>query len=722
MTVRERAASPLTAVISGLDAALIVTVLGIMYALIAYAPLGPAALPAALLATTMAILVGGGATVLAARDASTVHGPTASGALVIASMVADLQNIPGARGHVDVALVGTAFVVLIAGGALCVFARLRIGSALKFVPFPVLLGFANTVALLLIVSMIPSALGHAYAGRLTQAATWFHGWSPVALLVAACGTSAGWLVLRQRRRMPAAIVALVVATAVHYALSAGCEACTPGPLLDLETDSTLSIPSPSRLPIAIMLGMPFWSAVLQAALVLAVLNALFSLLAAAQLARPLDPPVDGNRLLRSLGIGNLASGLALGLPVAVVASTTRAIQRAAGRPALATGVYLLAAAAVFGLAHRWFEYLPMAAIASAVFVAARGLFDPSPWPLLMQLRGGREARRAAIGPVAVTALVVVVGLAKGLAASLFIGALAAACLLAVEMRRGVVIAIDDLRTRRSRRIRPAAENSALDALGEQVRILTLGHWLYFGTADELGDLLEHQSTARWLVLDLRRVAGVDLTAARSLVNAASRLGHRGVHLVVAGLPEGDARRRAIELFRADDGQLPLALVASLDEALEQAEESLIGDRADPADPHAFALPGLGADEARHVERHVERIAVASGTVLFRAGDPGDAFYIVRSGRLTLRLLHGGTQKRLLTFGSGGIFGELAMLDGRTRSAEAVADADSTLWMFTRERFDALAREDPALHGRVLTGLALHLTQRLRDTTRLLDLD
>jgi CRP-like cAMP-binding protein len=76
--------------------------------------------------------------------------------------------------------------------------------------------------------------------------------------------------------------------------------------------------------------------------------------------------------------------------------------------------------------------------------------------------------------------------------------------------------------------------------------------------------------------------------------------------------------------------------------------------------------------------------------------------------------------RLLTFGPGGFFGEMALLDGHPRSADAEADTDCTLQQLSRDDFLALARVDPALHASVLNVLALQLVRRLRDTTVLLD--
>ncbi len=707
---------------AGLDAALIVTAFGIIYSLIAYAELGPTALPFALLSTTVALLIGGAALIVVGRDWTLIAGPSASGALVVASIVRALQHIDGARGSLEAAIVATTSVVLIAGLVQALFAKMRLGSALKFVPYPVLMGFTNTVALLLIVSMIPAALGHAYTGDLADIVHRLDDWRPTALLVTIVGTATGLAVSRWLPRWPAAFAAAASAAAVHHLIAAACPTCLEGACIDLGVSLRSTMPDLERMAAPFSLGMRYWGVVIQGALVLAILNALFSLLNAALISEVRRAPVDGNRLMRSLAAGNVSSGCLLGLPVAVLATPSLMLRHAGPRRAHATATYFVVLVLVFGFGRRWFDGLPLAAIASAVFTSARILFDPATWPLIRQALSGRTARRAAAGPLAVATLVVATGFVRDLYAALFVGALAAVCLLALELRRSVVLTVDDLRTRRSRRVRSPLELERLDALGTSVRIVVLGHWLYFGTADEVSATLEGQSSARWVLLDLREIAGIDVTAARSLVHAARRLRARGTQVVIAGLPRDDVRRHLIDLFHDDDGGTPLTFTAQLDDALEQAEDDLIGVLPEATDDEALAFPGLTTDEVRRLHAWLEPVTVSAAEVLFRAGDPGDALFVVRRGRLTIWLGHASpTRRRLLTFGPGGLFGELALLDRQPRSADAVADIDCELWMLTRERLAALAVADHALHAALLTGIALHLAHRMRANTRLLDL-
>lgn len=82
--------------------------------------------------------------------------------------------------------------------------------------------------------------------------------------------------------------------------------------------------------------------------------------------------------------------------------------------------------------------------------------------------------------------------------------------------------------------------------------------------------------------------------------------------------------------------------------------------------------------------------------LFLKGDPGDALYAVRRGQV--RIGTGSASGRRLTLnllGSGDVFGEVALLDGRPRTADAVAVEPTDLYMVHRRDFiDLLAKQPP----------------------------
>src|SRR3989440_3165391 len=102
--------------------------------------------------------------------------------------------------------------------------------------------------------------------------------------------------------------------------------------------------------------------------------------------------------------------------------------------------------------------------------------------------------------------------------------------------------------------------------------------------------------------------------------------------------------------------------------------------------------------------------------IFRNGDPGDAMYLIDVGKVRINITDAdGAVVTLAELGPGDFFGEMAMLDGQGRSANATAIDDARLAKLTREDFLSFMRSDPRVTLELLTAL----TQRLRRTDELL---
>ena len=102
--------------------------------------------------------------------------------------------------------------------------------------------------------------------------------------------------------------------------------------------------------------------------------------------------------------------------------------------------------------------------------------------------------------------------------------------------------------------------------------------------------------------------------------------------------------------------------------------------------------------------------------VFRAGDPGDAMYLIDSGKVRISITDAdGHVVTLADLGGGDFFGEMALLDGHGRSAHATAIEDTRLARLTREDFLTFLKSDPRIALEMLTAM----TRRLRRTDDLL---
>ena len=125
---------------------------------------------------------------------------------------------------------------------------------------------------------------------------------------------------------------------------------------------------------------------------------------------------------------------------------------------------------------------------------------------------------------------------------------------------------------------------------------------------------------------------------------------------------------------------------------------------------------LDDDAARDLRNLLSEKTVPQNTRLFRQGDNGDAMYLIESGRVRISLRDDDEQEvTLAELAQGDFFGEMSIIDGRQRSADAQVIEDSRLAVLSRDAFLSFVRKKPDVALEMLTAL----TDRLRRTDELL---
>jgi CRP/FNR family cyclic AMP-dependent transcriptional regulator len=125
---------------------------------------------------------------------------------------------------------------------------------------------------------------------------------------------------------------------------------------------------------------------------------------------------------------------------------------------------------------------------------------------------------------------------------------------------------------------------------------------------------------------------------------------------------------------------------------------------------------LDDDAAHELCELLETLDCKSGAVLFRAGDAGDAMYLIEEGKVRICVrAKDGHEMTLTEFNRGDFFGEMVLLDGRRRSADAQVAENARLAVLSREHFLSFVRTNPNVALQMLTALA----NRLRHTDELL---
>ncbi|MGB3555013.1 MAG: cyclic nucleotide-binding domain-containing protein, partial [Jannaschia sp.] len=260
--------------------------------------------------------------------------------------------------------------------------------------------------------------------------------------------------------------------------------------------------------------------------------------------------------------------------------------------------------------------------------------------------------------------------------------------------------------------RPAAEDAALDTRGDQVAIVLLQGYLFFGTAERvLGHVRarlrsEHGPPLERLVLDFRHVTGMDSAAVAVLRRLKTLLARHEATLVLTR--GGPAVVEAVT--RAGDGALPYP-GRPLDETLAEAEEAtLAAGPVEREDDGVEPLAALLRDVAR-----TERFA--RGDRLLAAGDPADHVLVIRRGRVEVRAPQDGTRLRVL--GAGAVIGDVASYLDAPRTADVIAIEEGEALRLDTKALIALEGSDPALAARIHRALAHALARKIVAANRLL---
>jgi uncharacterized membrane protein len=125
---------------------------------------------------------------------------------------------------------------------------------------------------------------------------------------------------------------------------------------------------------------------------------------------------------------------------------------------------------------------------------------------------------------------------------------------------------------------------------------------------------------------------------------------------------------------------------------------------------------LDDDAARELRSLLSDKTVPQNTRLFRQGDKGDAMYLIERGRVRISIRDDEEQEVILAeLAPGDFFGEMSIIDGRQRSADAKVIEDAQLAILSREAFLSFVRSNPDVALEMLSAL----TDRLRRTDELL---
>ncbi|MGA9396456.1 MAG: SulP family inorganic anion transporter, partial [Azonexus sp.] len=559
-----------------------------------------------------------------------------------------------------------------------------IGGLIKYIPYPVVSGYLSGVGLIIIGSQIPKFVGAAGDTGWWSAtiAPWLWDWRSLSIGMAT--VLATLIAPRITKRVPGTILGVAAGVLTYIALA------TQDPTLWEVTGNHLVIGALGASPEGYFasitgrwhqigdLRLSQIAALFGSALTLAALLSIDTLKTCVVVDQLTHTRHHPNRELVAQGIANISSSAVGGIPGAGTMGATLVNLNSGARTRMSgviQGFLSLLAALVFGSFLAW---VPVAALAGILIVIGIRMIDRAALRFIES--------RATVFDFAVILAVIGVALTVGLIAASATGVAMAIILFVREQIGGSVVRHKIYANQTSSTwVRPETEMRIIEEKGDQAVIIELQGSLFFGTTHQLYSELEPELGKRsYVILDLKRVQSVDVTAAHLLSNVRNALKERGAMLLLAGIREKLPNGRNLREFLEQTGVVTsdtsvIRTFPDLDGAIAWVEDRILGEtETPPADETPIELQQMELfknhkDETlKDLEARLEIRAYKAGESIYAVGAPGDAVYWIRRG--TVRIfapLGAGQTRHVASFGRGDFFGGLAFLDNRPRANDAV---------------------------------------------------
>ena len=457
---------------------------------------------------------------------------------------------------------GLRVATLMAGVILVCFALGKVGNYIKFIPYPVTIGFTTGIALIIFTSQVKDFLGLAMGA---VPADFLEKWAayrdalgsinPSAVLVAllALGIMLAWP--RINRRIPGPFVALIVTTAVVHLFDVPVETIAQrfGGI-----NARLTAPEVPALTLSAAMGL------VGPAFTIALLAAIESLLSAVVADGMIGSKHRSNVELMAQGVANIASPLFGGMPATGAIARTATNVKNGARTPVAGMIHALTLLLITLFFGRWAGLIPMATLAAILVVVA---YHMSEW------RTFRSEFRAPRSDVIVMVTTFSLTVLVDLTVAIEVGMVLAAFLFMKRMAEVTNVSAMTGDARDELDEEPDAAGVPGPVIPPGVEVYEVNGPFFFGAAEAFRETLgQVASKPRVLIIRMRNVPAMDSTGMHALRDVVTRSARDGTLVLLSDV---QAQPRAVltksGLFQ-DGGTDQIA--ATLDEAVERARRHL----------------------------------------------------------------------------------------------------------------------------------------------------
>src|SRR3954453_13690094 len=437
-----------------------------------------------------------------------IGGPTGAFVVIVAGIVTKFGTS------------GLALVTLMAGAMLVLMGLTRLGTAVKFIPRPVTIGFTNGIALLIASTQIKDFLGlktgevpSAFVPRIRLLLEHIGTISWPALAVSIGSLAIILLLPRLVKRIPGSIVAMLVCTI--FVVLSGVPIDTIGSKFG---GIPAGLPKLSIPEFRLDEGLPLFPS----ALTVALLAAVESLLSAVVADGMSGTRHNSNVELLAQGVANFVSPLFGGIPATGAIARTATNIRAGARTPVAGVIHAITLLIILAVAAPLARYVPLATLSAVLFVVA---YNMGEW------REIGTIVRLSKADIAVWAVTFALTALADLTVAVEVGMILAALLYIYRISQTTTVA-------------PVTEEYIRDGqahilqdkqLPWYVTILRIHGPFLFGTTEKLGEATEHlEKFAPIVILRLRNMTALDATGVHALESFSERLRKSGRTLLVCG--------------------------------------------------------------------------------------------------------------------------------------------------------------------------------------------
>jgi len=630
------------------------------------------------------------------------------------------QGVP-----VQAALLMLVLIGLLTGLTQIALGLIGIGQLIKFIPYPVVSGYLSGVGLIIIGSQIPKFLGASTDAHFLDALRNPAGWAWQSIVVGAVVIAAVIFMPRIIRSVPPAILALLAGvasylmlglfdpsliTTEHNPLLIGTMAAGEGGFLEIISQQWQAL-SGLGMDAVVMAAVP--------SLTLAVLLSIDTLKTCVVLDAMTNSHHDSNRELIGQGLGNISSSLVGGVPGAGTMGASLVNISSGGKTRLSgmiAGGFSLFAYLLLAPLIAW---VPVAALAGILIVIGFRMIDRHSLEFFFT-----PATRL---DFAVIISVILVALFVNLIAASGVGvALAILLFLREQTRSSVVRHRIEGHEIFTKRLRDHQVGEGRERGDDMTVVFELQGSLFFGTANQLQLALEPETGRRkYVVLSMRRVQSLDVTATHVLEQIKDRLEENNAYLVFCDIPKGLPSGLKMKRFLKDTGVVKPTNKAfafgDLDVALEwietrELEDAVAGEITSEITLDVRAMPvfaGQPEEAMDALEAVLELRFIGAGKKIFKTDTAeGELFFIRRGTAKVMVPIRKKEHYHLATCGPGEVIGGTGFLDARHISV-AIAMTDTEVYALSRASFEALAEQHRALGLAIIEHVALSLATRLR---------